>query len=107
MADSMKDLMNDAIKRANIGRQVQSLHIVDEANAALDEWFPKRKRSSVRAVFFRNGTLLIGCLSGAAAHAMRSISPRIERRLRERFPELELKGVQTKVMHDFPSSELW
>lgn len=106
MSHSLKDLLTDAVRRANIGRQVTAAQIVLVSNEYFDKNLFGRRRSDVRAVSFKNGAIMIGCLNSSASQYVSQLKNELLEHVQKQIPKSDIKRIQTLVMKSFPSSEL-
>lgn len=70
MAFSLKDLLGDAVRRAQIGREVTAARIVEAANKAVKNLLPEGRKGDAWAASFRDGVVTISCLNAPATQAI-------------------------------------
>lgn len=64
-------LLQKHIGNSPLRRGVAALAIVDAANAVLGELFSKPAADQFQATYFKNGAIMVACLSAAAAQELR------------------------------------
>ncbi len=91
-------LLEGALRRHGVAKQVTAAIIVDRANEVLDELFGDSAfRKDVRAISYANGVLIIGCDNAGASYDLDGMSSRILARLAEEVPEAEVHTVTPRV----------
>lgn len=91
----LKDLLRNSINRANIVKEVDSVHVIDIANSFLHANLPKNKSADAKAVSLRNGIITIACRHSAAAQFINSKKLSMLKYIRERSTETKIKKITT------------
>lgn len=106
MSNSLKDLLKDAVKRANISRGVLASQIVFDTNQYLKAQLPSEAARLVRAISYVGGVVHIACTHSAASQFVSERTEPLMQHLKSRHPSAPLERIQTRVVPHFPSSEL-
>ena len=106
MPHSLKDLLGNAISRANISREVTAAQIVLEANRYFDSKLGTTKRKDMKAISYSNTILTIATLSSPAAQYVSQLQAEIIAHIVSVLPTASITRIQTRVMHKFPQSEV-
>ena len=92
------NLLEGALRRHGVAKQVTAAIIVDRANEILDEILGTSDlRQDVYAISYTSGTLVIGCKNAAASYDVDGMIPAIRSRLAEEVPEAEIHTITPSV----------
>ena len=104
--DSLKNLLQDAVQRASISRQVKAVSVIQVTNNLLQNILPAGRSQDARAISYRSGALKIGCLNGSALHKINQSKDVIIDYVKSEEPTADIKFISVCIMKTYPSSEL-
>jgi hypothetical protein len=96
MAFSIKDLLNDAVGRAHISRQVLVARLIAQANEQLAAMLPPGRGQDAQAVAYKDGQLIIACKNSAAAHFVSQRQGELRAILLRAVPQIGSLEIKTR-----------
>lgn len=91
-------LLDGALRRHGVAKQVTAALIVEGANRVLDELLAgSALRHDVWAMSFDRGTLVIGCRSAAAAYDLDGMTKEIMDKIPEEVPEADVRSIVARM----------
>ncbi len=91
-------LLDGALRRHGVTKQVTAAIIVDRANEILDELLGDSVLCrDIRVISYANGVLVIGCDNAGASYDLDGMTPQILARLGEEVPEAEVHTITPRV----------
>lgn len=95
---AISGLLNGALRRHGVTRQVTAAIIVDRAQTILSAMVQGTPlESDVRIVSYMPGTLVIGCTNAAASYDIEGLLPQMLARVKEELPEAEIEKIVPRV----------
>ena len=92
------NLLDGALRRHGVAKQVTAAIIIDRVNAVLDDMFGSSPlRSDVSALSIVNGTLTLACKNAGASYDIDGMIPELKAKLREEIPEAEIHTIVPRV----------
>ena len=92
------NLLDGALRRHGVAKQVMAAIIIDRVNVLLDEMLESSPlRSDVNALSIINGTLVIACANAGASYDLDGILPELTAKLRDEIPEAEIHTIIPRV----------
>jgi hypothetical protein len=92
---SINNLLTGAVKRANIGRQLQASYIVAIANDKLSLLLPAEGQQDAKAESYLKGVLAVGAVSGVVCQFLKEQEAQYLKSLNEKLGD----GVVTAVSY--------
>lgn len=93
----LNHLLNSALKRHGIAKQVTATIIVQRANDLLASMARHPLAGDVRAVTFNNNVLVIACKHSAASYDVQALLPQLKLLLEQHFPDKTFSRVVTRI----------
>ena len=94
---SLKGMLDGALARHGIRRQVAAAMIVVKANEVLTAMLVRPLVDDVRALSFRDGHLVLACRHAAAAYDAHTIVDALAERLGESMPDANILAIDVRV----------
>lgn len=92
------NLLEGALRRHGVAKQVTAAMIIDRTNEVLDELLgASALRSDVNALSIVNGTLVIACRNAGASYDIDGMIPELKVKLREEIPEADIHTIIPRV----------
>lgn len=105
MPIQIKNLLADAVKRAQNRQPIEGARIIDEVNRYLLQMLPLARNRDAKVISYRDKILMVACLNGAVASFVAQRRQEILNHLKQVFPEYEIERIQTRVMKKFPEKD--
>ncbi len=80
-------LLQNHVVNSTIRRGITAAKVVETAQAILAELFSKEARSQFQATYFKNGALMMACLSAAAAQELRLNEEEFKAKINSKLPQ--------------------
>ena len=93
----MGGLMQSALARHNIGRQVTAAMIVTTADDLLHNMIDMHMKPDVKVLSYKQGQLIVACRHPAAVDAMQTFCPVLKLRVEEAIPTAHLVSVFARM----------
>ncbi|MBI4713688.1 hypothetical protein HY771_00665 [Candidatus Uhrbacteria bacterium] len=93
----LRDLLTNAIKRANVSTQVTATQIVAKANEAIDRVLPVEFRTDSKAVSFKDNILTIASAHSSTSQFVSENEKKITDFILSKFPQQNIRGVRYKI----------
>ncbi|MFC1788089.1 hypothetical protein ACFLZY_02615 [Patescibacteria group bacterium] len=106
MEFSIKNLLNSAVSRANIGHQVKAAQLLAAVNNTLGEFLPIGRHNDAQAQSFKSSTVMIACLNSSVAQFIKQNETEILDKLKSKNPEGDICGLKTKIVAAFPRDRI-
>jgi len=84
---SIKDLLPKAVKQAGISRQIEAVQVVQTANEVIAELIGPGAIQRAQAIYFKDKTITIACLSSILSQELQLAQPQIIDRINQRFDQ--------------------
>ncbi|MCR4312333.1 MAG: DciA family protein [Candidatus Uhrbacteria bacterium] len=95
-------LIESALGRHGIKRQVTAALVVTRVNESLQELLEQPLRDDVRAATFADGRLTLACRNASASYEIQPIVASIARKIEEEIPDITITGYDVRI-----KPELW
>jgi len=95
MDGPMKNILDEAMHRAKIGRQVTAARMVTSAGDIIAKRLGRPQ--DARVTSYREGTLVIACVNAAAAHALRNQQTELIDEIKRKLPNADLRFIQVRI----------
>lgn len=74
---SIFDILSGKAPSSAFGRGVEAARVVEAANSILESLFGKEIKDCAQAIYFKNGTITVACLSSVAAQEIKICEEKI------------------------------
>ena len=101
MTFSIKDLLDDAVSRARIGKEVMIARSVETANAFLASLLPNGYTDDARAVSLKDGVLTIDCKNSSANHFVSTKKMDLLAAVKRKVPESVIMRIHTRFVDEY------
>jgi len=83
----LENLLDKSIKKAGIGKQLDSSKILDEFNQVGQKVFGEATMKKIKPLYLKNNTLSVACLSSVLAERLKSQERRVLEELNRPYKE--------------------
>jgi hypothetical protein len=97
MAHSLKDLLGDAVRRAQISREVTAAQIIEIATETVQKWLPEGRKTDAWAGSFRDGIVTVFCLNASAMQAVSLHAGDIADTIKRRLPTASITRIVPRL----------
>ncbi len=102
----LKDLLNNAIKRARVSTQVTASQVVSCANEALSRVLAPERLKDARALSYKETVLTFEVKHAATGQFLSENEDRLLRFMKEHLPDISIRTVRYRIVHRFRTTEL-
>lgn len=99
----IQSLLQGAMKRANITKQVTTAQIVAYGEQALEECAPEVGKEA-KVIALQDQALVIACLSSATGHFVKRFEEDILEFVKRKLPSAVVRSVRIRIVQSFPNS---
>ncbi len=98
MAHSLKDLLNDAVRRAQISREVIAAQIIEIATKVVQACLPEGRKTDAWAGSLRDGVVTVFCLNASAMQAVSLHATDIADAIKRRLPTASITRILPRLV---------